>query len=159
MNFKYPTVQMPKEFKTQSDCCNERYCLSDLEHLMKVKLYLKIHGGWTLMAVKPDGNCLFSSMLAGLDIPEEYTTRLFRNELVVFCSKNARILHKEHSQLLRDQFAGEQSQEGKVLKEFSICSYLHFLLKSGSWGDSACIDMISRMWSLKITGAGCYIQA
>ena len=33
------------------------------------------------MAVKPDGNCLFSSVLAGLDIPEEYTTRLLRNEL------------------------------------------------------------------------------
>ena len=69
-----------------------------------------------------NGNCLFSSVLAGLDIPEDYTTRLFRNELVVFCSKNARILHKQHSQLLRDHFAGEKSQEGKVLEDFSICS-------------------------------------
>ena len=103
------------------------------------------------MAVKQNGNCLFSSVLAGLDIPEEYTTRLFRNELVVFCSKNAQILHKQHSHLLRDQFAGEKSQGGKVLKDFSICSYLHFLLKSGSWGDFVCIDMISRMWRLKIT--------
>ena len=90
-------------------------------------------------------------MLAGLDIPEGYTTRLFRNELAVFYSKNARILHKQHSQLLRDQFSGEKSQEGKVLKDFSIFSYLHFLLKSGSWGDCVCIDMISRMWGLKIT--------
>ena len=148
----YPAVRMPRELKTQSDCCNERYSLTDLEHLMKVKLYLKTHGGWTLMAVKPDGNCLFSSVLAGPDIPEKYKTRLFRNELVVFYSKNARILHKQHSQLLRDQFAGEKSEEGKVFKDFSICSYLHFLLKSGSWGDSVCIDMISRMWGLKITG-------
>ena len=105
------------------------------------------------MAVKPDGNCLFSSVLAGLDIPEEYTARLFRNELVVFCSMNARILRKQHSQLLRDQFAGEESEEGKVLKYFSICSYLHFLLRSGSWVDSVCIDMISRMLGLKITVA------
>ena len=118
---------------------------------MKVKLYLKRHGGWTLLAVKDNGNCLFSSVLAGLDIHEEYTTRLFRNELVVFCSKNARILHKQHSQLLRNQFAGEKSQEGKVLKDFSICSYLHLLLKSGSWGDCVCTDMISRMWGLRIT--------
>ena len=147
----YPAVQIPKELRTQSDCCNERYSLVDLEHLMKVKLYLKRHGGWTLMAVKQNGNCLFSTVLAGLDIPEEYTTRLFRNELVLFCSKNARVLHKQHSQSLRDQFAGEKSQEGKVLKDFSICSYLHFLLKSGSWGDFVYIDMISRMWGLKIT--------
>ena len=147
----YLAVQVPKELRTQSDCCNERYSLVDLEHLMKVRLYLKTHGGWTLMAVKQNGTCLFSSVLAGLDIPEEYTTRLFRSELVVFCSKNARILHKQHSQLLRDQFAGEKSQEGKVLKDFSICSYLHFLLKSGSWGDCMCIDMVSRMWGLKIT--------
>ena len=48
----YPTVQMPRELRTQSDCCNERYSLIDLEHLMKVKLYLNRHGGWTLMAVK-----------------------------------------------------------------------------------------------------------
>ena len=61
------------------------------------------------------GIIYFPSVLAGLDIPEKYITRLFRNELVVFCPKNARILHKQHSQLLRDQFAGEQSQEGKVL--------------------------------------------
>ena len=60
----YPAVQMPKELGTQSDCCNERYSLVDLEHLM---------------------------------------------------------------------------------------SYLHFLLKSGSWGDCVCIEMISKMWGLKIT--------
>ena len=139
----YPAVQMPKELRTQSDCCNERCSLVDLGHLMKVKLYLKRHGGWTLMAVKQNGNYLFSSVLAGLDIPEQNTTRLFRNELVVFCSKNARILYKQHSQLLRDQFAGEKSYEGKVQKDFSMCSYLHFLLKSGSWGDCVCIDIIS----------------
>ena len=41
----YPAVQMPRKLRTQSDCCNERYGLVDWEHLMKVKLYLKRHGG------------------------------------------------------------------------------------------------------------------
>ena len=54
----HPAVQMPKELRTQSDSCNERYSLVDLEHLMKVKLYLKRHGGWTLKTVKQNGNCL-----------------------------------------------------------------------------------------------------
>ena len=90
---KYPKVSMPTELRTQSDYCNERYGLTDLEHLMKVKLYLKRHGGWIPVAVKQNGNCLFASVLAGLDIPEEYTTRSFRDELVVFCAKNARILY------------------------------------------------------------------
>ena len=78
------------------------------------------------MVVKQNGNCLFSSVLAELDILEEYTTRLFRNELAVFSSKNARISHKQHSKLLRDQFAAEKSEQGKVLKDFSVCSYFTF---------------------------------
>ena len=73
---KYPKVSMPTELRTQSDYCNKRYGLTDLEHLMKVKLYLKRHGRWIPMAVKQNGNCLFASVLAGLDIPKEYTARI-----------------------------------------------------------------------------------
>ena len=36
LKVSYPAVQMPKEVRTQSDCCNERYSLVDMEHLMKV---------------------------------------------------------------------------------------------------------------------------
>ena len=59
MRVNYPAVQIPRELRTQSDCCNERYSLIDLEHMMKVKLYLKEHGGWTRMAVKKMGIVYF----------------------------------------------------------------------------------------------------
>ena len=94
---------------------------------------------------------MFHSVLRGLDIPEEYTLRMFRNELVVFCAMNARILRKQHSLFLRDGFAEEYTDDNVPIGPLSIRTYLHYLLRSSSWGDSICLDMISRMWGLRIT--------
>ena len=112
---------------------------------MKVKLYLNKNGGWILESVPKNGSCLFGSVRRGLDIPEEYTNRLFRCELVVFCARNAGILWKQHSQMLRDEYAADHTGENPG--PFSIRSYLLYLLEPDTWGDSICLDMISRMWA------------
>ena len=96
-----------------------------------------------------NGSCLFGSVRRGLNISEEYTNRLFRCELAVFCAKNAKILWKQHSQVLRDEYGGDHTEDNP--RPFSIRSYLLHLLKPDTWGDSICLDMISRIWGLRIT--------
>ena len=85
--------------KDQDDISYQTFNLVDQEHLMKVKLYLKKNGGWIPESVPKNGSCLFGLVRRGLNIPEEYTNRSFRHELVVFCARNARILWKQHSQM------------------------------------------------------------
>ena len=70
---------------------------------MAVKLHLNRIGGCIPMAVPKNGSCLFQSVIRGLDIPEEYSCRLFRHELALLCAMNARILWRQHSQVLRDK--------------------------------------------------------
>ena len=142
-------VIIPRDLKDQDDISNQTFNLQDQEHLMKVKLYMKNNGGWILDAVPKNGSCLFGSVRRGLNIPEEYTNRLFRHELAVFCAKNAKILWKQHSQVLRDEYGGDHTEDNPG--PFSIRSYLLHLLKPDTWGDSICLDMISRMWGLRIT--------
>ena len=142
-------VTIHKDLKDQDDISNQTFNLLDQEHLMKVKLYLKNNGEWILDAVPKNGSCLFGSVRRGLDIPEEYTNRLFRWELAVFCARNASILWRQHSQVLRDEYA--DGHLGEDPGPFSIRSYLLHLLKPDTWGDSICLDMISRMWGLRIT--------
>ena len=142
-------VTVHKDLKDQDDISNQTFNLLDQEHLMKVKLYLKNNGGWILDAVPKNGSCLFGSVRRGLNIPEEYTNRLFRHELAVFCANNAKILWKQHSQVLRDEYGGDHTEDNPG--PFSIRSYLLYLLKPDTWADSICLDMISRMWGLRIT--------
>ena len=104
-------VTIPNQLKDLDDISNQTFNLVDQEHLMKVKLYLNKNGGWILESVPKNGSCLFGSVRSGLDIPEEYTNRLFRHELVVFCARNARILWKQHSQMLRYEYADDHTGE------------------------------------------------
>ena len=90
-------VTIHKDLKDQDDISNQTFNLLDQEHLMTVKLYLKNNGEWILDAVPKNGSCLFGSVRRGLDIPEEYTNRLFRWELAVFCARNASTLWRQHS--------------------------------------------------------------
>ena len=146
--FVAPEVELSETLRNQNDFCNRRFHLVDQEHLMSVKLYLQENGGWIPMAVEGDSSCLFQSIRRGLNIPKEYTARLFRHELGVFCAMNARILMEQHPYVLQEEYAKFADDNPGPL---SIKSYLLHILKSKSWGDSICIDIISRLWGLKIT--------
>ena len=141
-------VELSEILRNQIDFCNKRFHLIDQEHLMSVKLYQQENGGWIPMAVEKDDNCLFQSIRRGLNIPKEYTTRLVRHELGVYCTMNARILLEHHPYVLQEEYVKIADEN---LGPVSIKSYLLHILKSKSLEDSIYIDMISRMWGLKIT--------
>ena len=146
--FDAPEVELSEMLRNQNDFCNKRFHLVDQKHLMSEKLYLHVNGGWIPIAVEEDDNRLFQSIRRGLNIPKEYTARLFRHELGVFCAMNARILLEHHPYMLQEEYVKIADENpGPV----SIKSYLLHILKSKSCGNSICIDMISRMWGLKIT--------
>ena len=81
------------------------------------------------MAVEEDDSCLFPSIRSGLNIFKEYTARLFRHELGVFCAMNARILLEQHPYVLQEEYVKIADENpGPV----SIKSYLLHILKSSS---------------------------
>ena len=141
----------------QDDFCNQRLNLTNLRHLLTVKKYLQKHGGWVPMAVQGRGSCLFHAVRRGINIPKQYTNRLIRRELAVYCARNADIIRNQHLSVLKGEY-GFSQQSGQAHEEcglhegpYSIRTYIKNIGKPWTWGDSVCLDMISRMWDLRIT--------
>ena len=131
-----------------------QYGLQDLGQMAQVLKYLDRNGQWTLGYVPLDGNCLFEAVCKGLDLPEEYGSIHLRREIAVFAAQNGTKFYQLYFQHLREEYGKEHDEEENQAVHagpYSVHSYLRKLMEDGTWGDAICIDMISRMWGLKIT--------
>ena len=142
---KYPKVTPPVTLENRRDFTTQRLSLKSHKHLNQVTLFLWERDRRVPMAVQNNGDCLFESVMRGLELPEDYHVRHFRRELAVFCARNVEIFWRQHSFLLRRK---------SVSNAYSVRSFLYHIIRGDTefdWTESICIDMISRMWNIRIT--------
>lgn len=147
--FNYPSITGPVSIKDEMDFITQSHGMKDYKHFNQVIVYLKKQGKRVPLRVDRTANCLFESIMRGLSLPQEYKVKHFRRALAVFCARNVEFFWKQYSLKLKQKYG--KSHTGVHGGPYSVRSYLYDIMNSSFWGDSICIDMISRMWGLRIT--------
>ena len=144
--------------------------MANVKILSRVTAYLFLNGRYDLMSTPRDGNCLFSSVKWGSDMPLEYVTPLMRRDLVVFVAENADYFFNKFEDWIKGCYGGlrvskeeykEKSKAGTLTDEehrayhepgpFSYQEYLQYLLKDSTWGDEVLMVTMSMRWQIAIT--------
>ena len=140
------------------------------QEMSKLTSYLKLNGGFTALQTQELGNCLYSSILRGMDIKQEYTTMHLRRTLVIliftykefFYDYLKEAITKDYGaeKMDADEFAAKEA-EGTLTQQqitdqglpgpFSLVTYCEHLLKNGTWGDMNSLMLISCLWQMSIT--------
>ena len=148
------------------------YNLNDLKEVVELSQYLKGNGGWELFTTPKNGQCLWASVLCGVDAPEEYQENHMRNQFILWCITYheftfrrlyANILAEYgHSRISREEYLERQNSKENPLTDdeiakyqkpgpFSFISYLRYMLNSSAWGDNGTVSLLSMMWNMTIT--------
>ena len=148
------------------------YNLNDLKEVVELSQYLKTNGGWELFTTPKNGQCLWASVLCGVDHPEEYTENHLRNQFVLWCATYheftfrrlyANILAEYgHSRISHEEYIERQHSKDNPLTDdeiskyskpgpFSFISYLKHMLNSSAWGDNGTVSLLSMMWDMTIS--------
>ncbi len=144
---------LPESFIQGANQVCDNFFFGDRGSQLVVEHYLETHGGWIMVNTPARGSCLFHGIRRGLETPAEYTNRIFRRELVTFSVQHADILYRQHFSTLFSTYGKKSAMNTSHPHKgpYSIRSYLKTLLQRGTWGDDICLDMISRMWGIRIT--------
>ena len=140
------------------------------QEMSKLTSYLKINGGFTAVQTQELGNCLYSSILRGMAIKQEYTTMHLRRTLVILIyTYRAFFFDYLQEAITKDYGAEKMDPEEYAAKEaegslteqqindqglpgpFSLVTYCEHLLKDGTWGDMNSLMLISCLWQVSIT--------
>ena len=148
------------------------YNMSDLKEVVELSHYLNKNGGWELFPTPKNGNCLFASLLYGVDIPEEYREDHLRFQFILWCVQNHQFVYKRlyahilgeygHSRVSREEYLERSLSKDNPLSDleienyqkpgpFSFLSYLRYMLQPSSWGDAQCVSLMGMMWNITIT--------
>ena len=148
------------------------YNMSDLKEVVELSHYLSKNGGWELFTTPKNGNCLFSSLLYGVDIPEEFREDHLRFQFILWCVRNHKFAFKRlyahilgeygHSRISREEYLERSVSKENPLTDleieqyqkpgpFSFLSYLRYMLQPSSWGDAQSVSLIGMMWNITIT--------
>ena len=148
----------------------KEFSLANVHVLARVTSYLFLNGKYDLMSTPKDGNCLFSSVKWGCDMPLEYVTPLMRRDLVVFLAEHAAYFFPKFEDWIKGCYGGlrlskeeyeEKTKAGTITDyeetaynepgPFSYQEYLQYLLKDSTWGDKVLIVTMSMRWQIAIT--------
>ena len=148
----------------------DMFNLSDMRSVMRLQTYLMDNGGWELFPTPKNGQCLFSSVRRGLQLPEEYRSNHLRFQLVHFMCVNHKFalevvkepvtiqygqtrLSKEEYQRknLDGTITATEEENYNLPGPFTFQTFLKYMLESSSWGDQTTILLMSMMWQLPIT--------
>ena len=148
----------------------DKFSLANGQALSKIQDYLWYNGGWELASTKKDGACLYSSLMWGVDFPEEYVLELLKRQIIVFLAENAefflpilepsiqgqygcRRLSKEEYERKKKDGSITVTEEDDYLAPgpFSYATYLKYMLENDTWGDQSMVCVFSMMWQLPIT--------
>ena len=149
--------KIPAWFRHHVNKKTEDLFLRDMEHYLQLQMYFERRGQWVPVAVAKLGSCMFDSIRRGIQTPVQFTNRIFRRQLAVFCARNADIIRKQHLNTLYTEYGIPYSNmdslegQGPHKGPYSICDYILEIMEQYSWGDSIILDMVSRMWGLRIT--------
>ena len=148
----------------------KEFSLANVQVLARLTSYLFLNGKYDLMSTPKDGNCLFSSVKWGCDMPLEYVTPLMRRDLVVFLAEHAAYFLPKFEDWIKGCYGGlrlskeeyeEKTKAGTITDyeetaynepgPFSYQEYLQYLLKDSTWGDEVLIVTMSMRWQIAIT--------
>ena len=167
-----PTVQgrEPQEYEELRGLAAPGTSRLDAREVSRLSAFLKLNGGFVTVQTQELGNCLYSSVLRGLDNKLEYTTMHLRRTLVIMiCSYPQFFYHYLSEAITKDYGAAKLTEEEYKKKEeegtltaqevqdqglpgpFSLVTYCEHLLKDGTWGDMNSLMLISCLWQVIVT--------
>ena len=148
------------------------YNLNDLKEVVELTQYLSSNGGWELFTTPKNGQCLWSSVLCGVDAPEEYQEDHLRYQFILWCATYHEFAYRRlyanilaeygHSRISREEYLERLNSKENPLTDdeiskyqkpgpFSFISYLRHMLNSSAWGDNGTVSLLSMMWNMTIT--------
>ena len=98
----------------------------DTRELTRLSAFLKLNGGFVTVQTQELGNCLYSSLLRGLDNKLEYTTMHLRRTLVVMICSYPEFFYHYLSEAITKDYGEAKLNEEEYKKE-------------GRRGDSYCL--------------------
>lgn len=100
----------------------------------------------TYVYTKPDGNCLFSAILANMIHPSKYGARDLRKQVALHMALHPDVFY-EYVHPLCIAKTNDLDKEGIV---FSYESYISSLFDGMLWGDQVIAGAVAHMWQLAI---------
>ena len=167
-----PTVQgrEPQDYEELRGLAAPGTGRLDAREQSRLSAFLKLNGGFVTVQTQELGNCLYSSVLRGLDSKLEYTTMHLRRTLVIMiCAYPEFFYHYLGEAITKDygaaKFTAEEykkkEEEGTLTAQevhdqnlpgpFSLVTYCEHLLQDGTWGDMNSLMLISCLWQISIT--------
>ena len=158
-----PKYEKQKKFRGGAD----RYSLKNASELLRLNEYLHINGNYEICPTPKDGDCLYSAIKWGCDLPQEYSSDLMKRQIIATMCEEPDFFLK----YLYDGIAGEyggirlskeeyaqRKKDGKLTPDnihdasspgpFSFCEWMEYIWQEGTWGDESIITAISLQWQL-----------
>ena len=159
-----------EEFRGKGQVSADIFNLSDMRQVMRLQRYLQDNGSYELFHTPKNGQCTFSSIRRGIQLPEEFRSNHLRFQLIHFIVENHEfcygILEKVikyeygHHRISKEQYlAGMKAgtlTEGEIVDyqipgPFSFVAYLKYIMEDSTWGDFGLLTLLGMMWQLTIT--------
>ena len=133
--------------------------------------YLSVNGGWSLRSTKHDGNCFWSSIRRGLDIPAEFTNmhlkrwiviralwghakffyKILKDEIAVTYGRYRYSPDEISALKKKGQYTDSIKDEQDMPGPFSFKTYMQHLLEPNTWGDNICLLMFCLLTNTSAT--------
>ena len=150
----------------------EAYNLCNLQQVIELSEYLYKNGNWELFLTPKNGQCMWSGVRKGVEVPEEFRSNHLRYQVLLWCCQNHGFIFTALKNNItfdygKKRMSAEEYQARKNSKEnpltekeerdykkpgpFSFVAYLQYMLEGSSWGDESMLTCISMMWQITIT--------
>ena len=150
----------------------EAYNLCNLQQVIELSEYLYKNGNWELFLTPKNGQCMWSGVRKGVEVPEEFRSNHLRYQVLLWCCQNHGFVFTALKNNItfdygKKRMSAEEYQARKNSKEnpptdkeerdykkpgpFSFVAYLQYMLEGSSWGDESMLTCISMMWQITIT--------
>ena len=159
-----------EELRGKGQVSADIFNLSDMRQLMRLQRYLQDNGSYELFHTPKNGQCMFSSIRRGIQLPEEFRSNHLRFQLIHFIVENHEfcyeILEKVikyeygHHRISKEQYLAGMKDgtltEGEIVDyqipgPFSFVAYLKYIMEDSTWGDFGLLTLLGMMWQLTIT--------
>ena len=150
----------------------EAYNLCNLQQVIELSEYLHKNGNWELFLTPKNGQCMWSGVRKGVEVPEEFRSNHLRYQVLLWCCQNhgfiftvlknnitfdygKRRMSTEEYQARKNSkenpLTDKEERDYKKPGPFSFVAYLQYMLEGSSWGDESMLTCISMMWQITIT--------